>query len=334
MKRILISILKYVFTSSMAFGLLWYAFKDISIGDMISQLGKVQFGWIYLSIALSVLSHILRAYRWKILIQPLNYSVPLATSFWAVMIGYLANLAFPRMGEITKCGVIKRTHGVEMSASMGTVVTERIIDLLVLLMILLVTFMIEFDRLNQFFIDLVSEKLPDNSISIILQTVIVAGVVLLTIMVLVIRFKSLILESRLFQKLKTSILHFKDGLLSVRKIKNVTGFIASTFGMWVLYYLMAYVILFSMPETAGLDWIAGLAILVVGGVAMSAPVQGGIGTYHFMVGALLTLYAIQLETGVFFATLLHTSQTLAVMTLGCIGLIVISLTKKKAVKSP
>lgn len=301
---------------------------------MIRQLGTVQFGWIYLSIALSILSHVFRAYRWQLLIKPLNYSIPLRTSFWAVMIGYLANLAFPRMGEITKCGVLKRTHGIKMSASMGTVVTERIFDVLILLTILFVTFLVEFDRLNQFFFELFRDKIPDTSLNKLLQFALIAGGLLFLLVVIGLRYKSFIIETPAFQKLKTSIIHFKEGVLSVRKIENVYGFIASTIGIWVLYYLMAYVIVFSIPETANLDWIAGLAILVVGGIAMSAPVQGGIGTYHFLVGTLLTLYAIKPETGVFFATLLHTSQTLAVMTLGSVGLIVISLTKRFEEKDP
>ncbi len=334
MKQFLLTILKYLFTLSIALGLLWYVFKDLSIADMISQLGTVQFGWIYLSIALSILSHVFRAYRWQLLIAPLNYSIPLRTSFWAVMIGYLASLAFPRMGEITKCGVIKRTHGIKMSASMGTVVTERIFDVLILLIILFVTFLVEFDRLNEFFIELFRGKIPDTDCNNLLEFAIVAGVLLFIFVIIGLRYKSLMFETRMFQKFKTSIIHFKEGLLSVRKIENVYGFIVSTIGIWILYYLMAYVIVFSIPETVDLDWIAGLAILVVGGIAMSAPVQGGIGTYHFLVGTLLTLYAIKPETGVFFATLLHTSQTLAVMTLGSIGLIVISLTKRFEEKEP
>ena len=328
MKRNLLAIFKYIVTLSLAFGLLWYAFRDISIKNMLNQLGTVKFGWIYLSVFLSIISHLLRAFRWQMLVRPLNYSVPLNTFFWAVMIGYLANLAFPRMGEITRCGVIKKTNEVKMSASMGTVVTERIFDVIVLFLILIVTFLVEFDRLNQFFIDLMQDKMPELNLTLILQVASVAVIALGLAALIAFRYKALIIKTLVFQKLKSSIIHFKEGLLSIRKIDNIPVFLMSTAGIWLMYYLMSYVIVFSIPQTSQLDWVAGLAILVVGGIAMSAPVQGGIGTYHFLIGALLVLYSIEWETGVFFATLLHTSQTLSVMTLGSLGLMVVFLQRR------
>ena len=255
--------------------------------------------------------------------KPLGYNVGIAKSFWAVMVGYLANLAFPRMGEVTKCGVLKRTDGVKISASMGTVVTERIFDVLSLLTILSITFLIEFDRLNQFFINLFEEKL--SKININVPLIVMVGLFLILVVgFLIMKFKKQIMHLPLYEKL----LHFKEGILSIRRIENIPAFFLSTIGIWVLYYFMSYIIVFSIPETSELDWIAGMAILVVGGIAMSAPVQGGIGTYHLLVAALLTLYGIKQEEGVFFATILHTSQTLSVLFLGSIGLIVVSLSKK------
>ncbi len=293
---------------------------------MIAQLGSVQFGWIYLSILLSVFSHILRAYRWQILLQPLGYHVTLNRAFWAVMVGYMANLAFPRMGEITKCSVLKKTDDVKISRSMGTVVTERLFDVILLGLSLLLTLGVEFKRLSQFFLDLADEKVP-SELNLSFSSPIFLGAIaflalLLTIFLLL---RERITQSTIYHKLVEVLLNFREGLLSIRKIKNITGFVVSTFSIWFLYYLMAYVVVFSIPQTADLDWAAGLAILVVGGIGMSAPVQGGIGTYHFLVAALLILYGIERSDGVFFATLIHTSQTLMVLFLGVIGLILASI---------
>lgn len=293
---------------------------------MIAQLGSVQFGWIYLSILLSVFSHILRAYRWQILLQPLGYHVTLNRAFWAVMVGYMANLAFPRMGEITKCSVLKKTDDVKISRSMGTVVTERLFDVILLGLSLLLTLGVEFKRLSQFFLDLADEKVP-SELNLSFSSPIFLGAIafialLLTIFLLL---RERITQSTIYHRLVEVLLNFREGLLSIRKIKNITGFVVSTFSIWFLYYLMAYVVVFSIPQTADLDWAAGLAILVVGGIGMSAPVQGGIGTYHFLVAALLILYGIERSDGVFFATLIHTSQTLMVLFLGVIGLILASI---------
>jgi len=311
-----------------ALALLWYAFRDVSIVEMLGRLGEVKFGWIYLSVLLSLISHVLRAYRWSILLKPLDYHINIFRSFWAVMVGYLANLAFPRMGEVTKCGVLKKTDGVKISVSMGTVVTERIFDVLSLLLIIVVTFLIEFGRLNEFFLDLFNSKISSDKIPPIeLIVAMLVGLITIGIVLFILRKK--IRSTEVYLKFISVFGHFKNGLFSIRKIDNIPGFILSTMGIWVLYYLMSYTILFSIPETSELDWIAGLAILIVGGIAMSAPVQGGIGTYHFLVAGLLTLYGIDQANGLFYATLLHTSQTLSVMIFGGLGLIVVSFTKKK-----
>ncbi len=326
-KSILISSLKYGATLIIAFTLLWYAFKDVSVMDMLGRLGEVKFAWIYLSIFLSIISHMLRAYRWSILLKPLDYHVSLFRSFWAVMVGYLANLAFPRMGEVTKCGVLKKTDGVKISASMGTVVTERIFDVISLLVIMLITFFIEFGKLNEFFIDLFSNKLSSDRIPKTALLVIIFGGIAILGLTLFLLFKK-IQHTEAFSKFHSLFRQFKEGLFSISKIDNIPGFVLSSIGIWVLYYLMSYIVVFSIPETSQLDWIAGLAILVVGGIGMSAPVQGGIGTYHVLVAALLTLYGIDQANGVFFATLLHTSQTLSVLIIGSISLIIVSLIRR------
>ncbi|MEQ9425495.1 MAG: lysylphosphatidylglycerol synthase transmembrane domain-containing protein [Cyclobacteriaceae bacterium] len=328
MQSKIFSAIKYLFTLVIATALLWYAFKDISFKEMFNKLGEVKFGWVYLSIFLSVFSHVLRAYRWNILLRPLNYHVELSRSFWAVMVGYLANLAFPRMGEVTKCGVLKKTDGVKMSASMGTVVTERIFDVLSLLLIMGLTFLIEFNRLSEFFINLYSSKVPGNA-SINIGLLIAVGIIALLGIALIALFWKKISSTSLYQNAFNLMMQFKDGLLSIRRIDNIPGFILSSLGIWFLYYLMSYIIVFSIPETSDLNWIAGMAILVVGGIAMSAPVQGGIGTYHVLVAALLTLYGIEQSTGVFFATLLHTSQTLSVMFFGGLSLVIITFINKR-----
>ncbi len=111
-----------------------------------------------------------------------------------------------------------------------------------------------------------------------------------------------------------------EGVLSLKNIKNVPGFIISTIVLWVVYYYMSYIIVFSLPETAHLGWMVGVMLLVTGGIALAIPVQGGFGTYHTLISVMLSLYAVDPTTGVFLATLLHTSQVVAVAIFGAIAL--------------
>ena len=246
------------------------------------------------------------------------------------MIGYLTNLVAPRLGEITRCGVLKRTDGVNMSASIGTVVAERIFDFLGLLSLIVLALAIEYDRLSSFFVDFINDKFGGMLMtSAKLGLVLIIGFILAVGLFTLWWFRERIKRKPFYYKLRSFIREMINGFTSVLRLEQRRGFWLSTVFIWVLYYVMAYVLFFSVESTSNLGLTAGLSVLIMGGLGMSAPVQGGFGTYHILVGSILLTYGIAEKDGFFFATLVHTSQTLSVMIFGGISLLLTLPSKKK-----
>lgn len=311
------AVVKYSFSLVLAGVLFYFAFRNVSIDEFLDKVSEVNYWWVILSIVLSLMSHWLRAYRWNLMLKPLGYDrLSDGRTFLAVMTGYLANLAFPRLGEVTRCGVMKRSEKIPMSISFGTVITERTIDFLILLSLILLDFIVEFDRVYVFFITAVGwDTQVDHTINIVLiaSVLVVLGVIGILILKKILEHE---FENSLLQKIHRVLTDIVNGLLSIRKVQNIGGFVVSTIGIWVFYYLMSYVIFFSISETSGLGFGAGLSILAAAGVAMAMPVQGGIGAYHTLVSGVLIIYGIEATTGLFFATLLHTSQLICILLFG------------------
>jgi uncharacterized protein (TIRG00374 family) len=327
----LISASKYVFSLFVAVTLLYYVFRGWDLGDVVDRFKQVEYSWVLFSVFLSIISHVLRAYRWNLLLAPVGYKT-LSTyrTFKAVMIGYLTNLVAPRLGEITRCGVLKRTDGVNMSASIGTVVAERIFDFLGLLSLIVLALALEFDRISSFFVDFINEKLGGIQMTTAkLGLLLLIGFILAGGLLTLWWFRERIKRKPFYYKLRSFTREMMNGFTSVLRLEKRRWFWLSTIFIWVLYYIMAYVLFFSVESTSHLGLTAGLSILIMGGLGMSAPVQGGFGTYHILVGSILLTYGIAEKDGFFFATLVHTSQTLAVMIFGGISLLLTLPTKKK-----
>jgi uncharacterized protein (TIRG00374 family) len=238
------------------------------------------------------------------------------------MVGYFANLILPRMGEITRCAILKKTDNVAIPASFGTVISERIIDLILLVILIFSTIIIEFSILKNFLIEFFRSIMDGFNL---LNYLIIGGILALLLLAAYIfykRHKVSIKSSGIYKKIRPLVSDLINGLVSIRKVKEKWAFFTSTLFIWILYYLMSYIIVFSFPQTSNLDFFAGLSILMAGGLGMAAPVQGGIGTYHAFVGGVLMLYGISKEDGVLFATLLHTSQFVSLIIFGGLSFLV------------
>jgi len=325
-----LNVLKYVFTLGIAAFLLWYVYKDIDFEEVIlKRLKFVNYTWVFLSIILALSSHYLRAYRWNLLLEPLGYKhLKTSRTFLAVMVGYFANLFVPRMGEITRCGILKKTDDVTITSSFGTVVAERVLDLLILIFLILVGFLVQFnklaDSLKGHFFGKYDAIMHYAAIGLVI--IIVTGVLLLFIM----RFYwSQLRRNPFMLKIRKFLRELIEGLLSIRRIRSKSGFWMSTILIWLFYYLMAYIVFFAVPETKALGPMAGLSVLIMGGLGMSAPVQGGFGTYHIFVSSILALYGIAPEDGKFFAFLLHTSQFMTILVVGGMSFVISVLLTKK-----
>lgn len=321
MSKNLITLLKILISIGLAGLLLYLVFRNIEWSEFWERAKTVDYTWVIVSILLSIVAFVARAYRWNILLEPLGYELKTSRTTLAVLIGYLANLVFPRLGEITRCGVLKRNDDVAVPSSLGSVVTERIIDVLTLLMLILISLIIESERLFTFLTTAYKDlQIPTYVVIVIL------AFALLGVVALIIFIKK---QDKHKGKFAVLIKSFIAGFLSLKDINKPIGFVVSTVVLWIVYYLMSYIIIFSLPETSHLGLGAGFMLLITGGIALSLPVQSGFGTYHGMIAGMLLLYSVDQTTGIFLATLLHTSQILSIALFGSIALIISFVIRRK-----
>ena len=252
--------LKYIVSLLIAGGLLWYVFRDIDVASLLSKLQEVRYGWVVLAAMIFLLSYITRAYRWNLLLKPLGYQrLTLFHTVVAVAIGYFANLIVPRMGEVTRCGVLKRLNDVPVTTSLGTVVAERLIDLSSLLLATVILFVAEFDRLSGFLTGFASRRV-DNAGANLFSVYLFAGVVVSVILLFFFFgrvWKEKLKRNALFQKVRAFTREVARGLTSVQHIENKVGFWVSTVLLWLCYFFLSYVVFFALPETENLTPWAG-----------------------------------------------------------------------------
>ena len=325
-----LSVLKYIILLSIAAGLLFFAFRNVSLKAIVHEMLQANAWWLLLSTAFSFIALISRAYRWNLLIEPLGYRLGLRNTTYSVMVGYFANLAFPRLGEVTRCGSLSTAEDIPFNKLLGTVVVERIIDVLSLLVCLIVVAVIEFKRLGSFLNKNLAEPLVSKFKSISSTTggiLLVAGAVVLVVVLAVIFFRYSKRKSG--SKWTALVGGFVNGLMSIKDLDKPWLFIFHSVFIWVLYYLSVYVCLFALPFTSNLGLAAALFLLVAGGLGMSAPVQGGIGAYHLLVSQGLLLYGVSLQDGLSFATLLHSLQLVTVIVTGSIAMLLLFLQRKR-----
>lgn len=325
--------LRYIISLGLAGGLIWFVFKDINLGEMLDRFARSDWRWIALSCFFLILAHITRAWRWGMLMEPLGYTPGLLNSTVSVLTGYFANYIVPRMGEVTRCGTLYRLEKIPVNLSFGTVVAERIFDVLILLVLIGLNFILEFERLSTFFTDFFQSKIgKSNGGSPLLW--VAAGLFVIAILAVVYIIKNKELQARLMNNaLINKIVQFAkgmlEGLLSIRKLRSPGLFIASTIMIWVLYYLVSYVLFFCIPETSELGPLAGLTLLVVGAIGMTAPTQGGIGAYHLLVGNVMILYGLSQNDGITLATFIHGAQMLFMLAVGALAFLFVLVRKNK-----
>jgi glycosyltransferase 2 family protein len=304
------------------------AFRGQDLDKLLNDVKKANYVWVVASVISCFTAHIVRALRWNMLIEPLGYGKPKITSvFYAVMIGYLANLALPRMGEISRCGVLNKTDKIPVNHLIGTVIVERIIDLFMLILIILVTVLFQFKFISHFLYTHVLLRISGiiNAGNLLFFTLIFLAVAF-SIYYLVIKKDILGISERI----KVIWTGFKSGLNSIKFIQHKKVFILYSILLWLLYYFSTYLCFFAVETTSKLGLTAALTVLVFGSLGMIVPVQGGIGAYHWMVTEGLTLYGIERTNSLAYATIIHSSQTLLILFVGAISLLLtmISISKQ------
>jgi hypothetical protein len=319
-RRRIVNLLKVVFFFSIGFLLIWLSLNDLSDQqkkEIIQSFRDANYWWVALAMMLGIISHLTRSLRWRMLFEPLGYKPKISNTFFSVMLGYLFNLAVPRLGEVTRCGAMSRYEKVPFNKALGTVVTERAFDLFTYALLICFALLIEYQRISGFFrehiLDRMEEKLPG-----IQQVLIVAALVGVMVLIVFVVFHRKLFRYKLFQKFIKIIKGFWDGIRSIFRLKKWIRFILLTLVLWSCYYLMAYLCFFSFNETMGLSPASGLSVLTLGTIAMMVT-PGGIGLYPIIVQGVLTLYTISESIGYAMGWVIWTSQNITIVVVGVLS---------------
>lgn len=327
MKKSLINVLKFLFFISLGLLLLYLAFRNIDFNSVKEGLLEANYSWVILSLFFSMLAFISRARRWVLLINPLGYNPSLKNSFLSMMTGYLANIAFPRLGEVTKCVALGKKEKIPVDQLVGTVIVERTIDFLSMLVIMVILLFISSDTIGSFLKNNVLYPAHQKIVSIFGLTflfwIILAASAALFIFA-IIKLRKKIASVKFFARLILFSKGIIEGAKAVLRLEKKKEFLFHTLFIWLNYALMTWVIVFSVKSTSGLAFSDGVFLLVIGSLAMSAPVQSGIGAFHWIISrGLNVVYGIRLEDGLVYAIISHETQLILVTLIGTISFLLL-----------
>ena len=331
MKGKLGNILKYLILLGIAAVLLFYAFKGMDIKKIYQEILSAKQFWGDVSGLISIIAFVVRAHRWNLLIEPMGYSPSLKNTTYSVMVGYLANFFVPRLGEVSRCGALSKAESIPFNKLFGTVIVERIIDVLSLLICIILAAVLEHKRLGNFFTENILDPVVSKFQKIGNSPLLLAAlsILLIAFVIAAIYFIKKTRQKGADSMIAKLIKGFIDGLKSVANLKRPGLFIFQSAFIWVLYYLGVYVALFAFPFTSDLGAGAALFLLVAGGIGMSIPAQGGIGSYHLFVSQGLVLYGVLEINGLAFATMLHGLQFILVIIFGVASMFLLFSARKK-----
>lgn len=324
------SIIQFIVLLGVGILLVWLSFRSVwtEKEKILDSFKSANYFWVGISVLISFFSHFLRAYRWNYLLKPAGYSVKPANALGAVLVGYFANYGLPRMGEITRCTLVTKYDDVPFEVALGTVITERIVDMLLLIVIFFLTLFAQFSQLKELTVTYLYDPLilKLNGISehptkfIILISILLVGAIAL----FVIRKK---ISGLLKGKFGNIIKGFGKGLSSVKDIDKKFQFIVLSLAIWASYFYSLYVCFFAFEGTSNLGHSECLAILLFGtlGVVFS---PGGLGAYPAIVTALLIYYGIEQISAFSFPWMTWTSQFILIVVLGLLSLILLPIINK------
>lgn len=320
MPKRLKSVIQYIIILGITGLLLWLSLRGLQTtdgedkGDLLwktwQQSDKI---YLILMAVVALASHWLRALRWKMLLEPTGNVVRTWHAFHALMVGYLVNLGIPRGGEISRCYNLYKLENTPVETSIGTVVIERLIDVLCLFILLALAFLVEWKNLMIFF-DALGLGKSSTTIAIPIWLWALAAVMLAGVIVLYLLRKN--------ERLVKIFTGFKGGLLAILKLKNPWLFIFYSFVIWALYFTMTYTVMMAFEQTSLLGLGAALVVFAIGAIAMALPMPGGLGSYHTLMPLGLGLiYGISKTDATAFVFVFHAWQTLVMILGGVFSLI-------------
>jgi glycosyltransferase 2 family protein len=327
LRKGILQILKFTAFLVVGIVLLWFAFRNIDFHKLSADFKEANYSWLLLSVFFGFLAFVSRARRWVLLIYPLGFKPSTKNSFYALMTGYLANLALPRVGEITRCVALGKKEKIPVEQLIGTVVVERTIDFFSLLTIMIGLIITSGDQIRLFMresILLPVEKMVFSLFGVTWILWIILFTIFFITLLMMIRYKRSLRKIRFFSKMFDLVRGVLNGLKTITNLKRKWEFIFHTVFIWINYALMTWVVVFSIESTSHITFGDSIFLLVIGGLAMSAPVQSGLGAFHYIISrGLAFVKGIPIEDGLVYALLTHESQLIFVAIVGTISFFII-----------
>jgi uncharacterized protein (TIRG00374 family) len=307
-------ILKIILPLVLGGFLVWYSLSSISLETLAKYFKEANYTWIFLGLFFGILSHLSRAYRWKFMLEPLGFKPKFTNSVLAVLVGYLVNLALPRAGEISRATVMANYEKIPFEKGFGTIVAERIADLIMMLCIIAITLFVQFD----FIYDLLTKNFNPTKIIIGLAVVIIGFYILSSFVKKA--------ESGFLLKIKTFVAGLIEGVTSIFKMKNKWAFIFHTVFIWVMYVCMFWA---TIPAIDGLEVpFGGILIGFIAGGFSIAATNGGVGLYPIAVAGALALFDIPTEPATAFGWIMWTAQTAMIVVFGGLAFLALPIYNK------
>jgi len=292
---------------------------------LFTDFQTVDWWWMIPIFACFMMSNISRAIRWRMLIEPLGKKPSMFNMFFSIMLSYFANMGFPRIGEFVRAGVIAKYEDLPVEKVMGTVILDRIADLIVFLLLCGTVAIFQWDNVMSMLSG--GEEVQIGGLGT--KVIILGALVIVGILVLRFIIKSTS-KNKIIVKIQKIILGFWDGIKTISEIKRVGWFIFHSLMIWIMFFLMTYMGFNVFEPTKGLSLEAGLTVFVFGALGFVIPSPGGMGTYHFFIGEALKLYGVPAADGFSFANILFFALQIGCnATLGIVALILLPIVNKQ-----
>ncbi len=289
-----------------------------------TDFSEANYWWIALIILCYLLSNLVRAHRWLMLIKTLGRKGSIVNAFFTIMVGYFANMGLPRVGEVVRAGLFARYEGIGAEKVMGTIVVDRILDLLSLLFAIVLVIVLQGNVLVEYFRDKIGDSIFGKS------WLYIAVGLFIVFIILAYWYRSIIKRWSLYQRIHHLVEGFRDGLRSLRRVEHPWLLLLDTITIWLMYFLMMFLCFKSFGPTSHLGAMAGLMVFVFGGLGVVFPSPGGMGTFHVMVISALAIYGVHGDDAFSFTNIQYFSiQLFGTLLWGIIGMIVLPLINKK-----
>ena len=319
MNKSLITFLKIAIPLGLGMFLIYYSYSKFTpqqLEEISAYFKKTDYMFVILSVVFNLLSHISRAYRWSFLLEPLGYKPRLLNNFMAVSVAYIMNIFIPKSGEVSRALIINKYEDVPFDKAFGTIISERVVDLLFLFGFTTIALLLQFDKLSEFLLNV----LPIN----IIYNLIAVLSVFLVLFLLALKFS----KSSIIKKILRFFSGLKDGVLSILKMKKNGSFIVHSFLIWGLYLLSFYTATFALNETSNIAFSTLIITFVVGSFSF-AFTNSGFGSYPFFVAGILAIFSIPETVGTAFGWIVWTSSIASIVFFGGLSLLILPFYNKE-----